>query len=114
MALTFFGGYVIGPMLAALCIATALRQRLSSNWVWIGLALVALASGPFGIHINFLMPAGDIPGGIRGSAAPAVYENGQINMAATFAMMTLRTSVLFVLAALAYRALKARQTNATA
>lgn len=108
MALTVLGSYVIGPALAAACIAIALRQRLSSRWVWAGLALIALASGPLGVHIQFLLPEGGMPGGIRGSAAPAVYAQGQVDVAATFAMMVARAVVLFALSALAYRMLKRR------
>jgi hypothetical protein len=107
VALTILGSYVIGPALAAACIALSLRQRLASRWVWVSLALIALISGPLGVHIQFLSSeAGAV--GVRGSALPTVYEAGRINVAATFAVIAARAVVLFAASALAYRLLKQR------
>jgi hypothetical protein len=99
--LSLFGSYAIGPLLAAVCILIALRQRLSSPWVWAGLALIALVSGPLGLHIQFLSPDGDAPGGIHGSVVAA----------GGLPMIGLRATVLFVLSALAYGVLKQRVEN---
>lgn len=103
-AATIFTGYIVGPLLAALCIAIALRQRLPSTWVWIGLALIALFSGLFAFHAP--SSAGDMY-----RALQLVMENGRVNGPATLMLVAVRASVLFALAALAYRALKARQTS---
>lgn len=112
VTLSFIGSYVVGPALAAACVVIALRQRLSSRWVWMGLALIAVASGPFGLHIQFLASEGDVPGGIRGSLAPTVFANGQIDEAATLAMIGIRTAVLFGLSGLAYGTLRRRELAA--
>src|SRR5665213_2205812 len=48
----FMANYLLGPLLAAGCITVALRQRLESPSVWIGLGLVALLSGLLGFHMN--------------------------------------------------------------
>jgi len=101
-----FTGYVVGPLLAAGAIAIALRQRLASAWVWIGLAVIALFTGFFAFHAP---DAANDPY----RATQLVMEGGRISGATTLAWVGLRASVLFVAAALAYRALKARQTLAT-
>jgi hypothetical protein len=103
-AATIFTGYIVGPLLAALCIAIALRQRLPSTWVWIGLALIALFSGTVAFHAP--SSAGDMY-----RALQLVMENGRVNGPATLMLIAVRASVLFALAALAYHALKARQTS---
>jgi hypothetical protein len=105
MAATILTGYVIGPVLAAGAIAIALRQRLASSWVWTGLVLIALFSGFFVFH----PPSG--PGDMY-RATGLVMADGHISVAATLGLLALRATVLFTLSALAYRALKARQTTA--
>jgi hypothetical protein len=100
------GSYAIGPALAAACIVIALRQRLSSRWVWTGLALIALISGPLGFNVQFIAP--EAGGGIRGSIAQTVFEQGRLNGPATLATIGLRAAVLFVLSALTYGVLKQR------
>ena len=102
---------VIGPALAALCVVIALRQRLSSHWVWAGLVLIALLFGPIGFHVLFLAPEGGVPGGIRGSAAQIVFEAGRINTAATLTTMGIRSLVLFAASALVYRMFGQRVEN---
>jgi hypothetical protein len=104
-AATILTGYVVGPLLAALCVATALRQRVASAWVWAGLVLIALFSGLFSFHA----PSG--PGDMY-RATSLVMINGHVDGAATLALIAVRAGVLFALAALAYRTLKARQTSA--
>jgi hypothetical protein len=51
-AVSFIMCYLVGPLLAAGSVAVALRQRLTSRWVWIGLLLIASVSGPFGFHMH--------------------------------------------------------------
>jgi hypothetical protein len=103
-AASIFTGYLLGPLLAALCIATALRQRLSSAWVWAGLALIALFSGFFVFHA----PDADRP--MYGGAL-MVMHGGHVDGAATLALVAVRAGVLFVLAAFAWRMLKNRQSS---
>jgi hypothetical protein len=94
-------GYVVGPFLAALCISIALRQRLSSAWVWVGLAAISLFSGFFGFHA---------PSGPNDPYRAVQLGDGVLG---TLMLVGLRASVLFILAALAYRALKAHRNTAT-
>jgi hypothetical protein len=105
---SFVASYLLGPVIAGGCIALALRQRLSSRWVWIGLVLIALFGGLLGFHMNILPPTAGRPGGAVFSAVPGVFVNGRMNAAATFGLVALRAAVLFALAALAYRALRSR------
>jgi hypothetical protein len=108
MASSFIGSFLIGPALAAICVVIALRQRLSSRWVWVGLAMIALVCGPFGAHVQFPTAESGASGGIRGSVLQAVFENDQINAAATLTLMAMRTIVLFAVSALAYRVFRQR------
>ena len=103
---SFVANYLVGPAIAAGCIALALRQRLSSAWMWIGLAGVALFSGLLGFHMNVMPPQGSLPGGavVSFSAIPGVVVNGRAS--ADLAMVAARAAVLFAIAALAYRALR--------
>ena len=113
VALSFFGSYVVAAALAAICIVIALRQRLASRWIWIGLAILAIASGPLGVHIQFLAPEAGMPGGIRGSLIPAVYADGKLDATATLLTMALRAAVLFALSATAFRILRQRIPSST-
>lgn len=110
----FVTGYVPGPMLAASCIAMALRQRLATRWLWVGLLLVALFSGAFGFHMHFIPPGSGGPGGPVFSAVGVVYENGRPDLAASLSLALLRAAILFAAAGLAYRALRARFTRRAA
>lgn len=103
LAITLLGSYVIAPALAAACIAIALRQRLSSRWVWTGLALIALASGPLGIHIDFPQLESGLPGGIRGSLIQTVHAAGRVDFQATLLVMSLRAFALLALSTLVLR-----------
>jgi len=107
-AVSLVVSYLLGPAIAGGCIALALRQRLSSRWVWVGLVLIALFSGLLGFHMNILPPHGGHPGGAVFSAVPAVFVNGRMNAAATLGVIALRAGFLFAIAALAYRALRGR------
>jgi hypothetical protein len=104
-AVTILTGYLVGPLLAALCVATALRQRLSSAWVWMGLALIALFSGAFVFHAS-TGPHDPY------RAVALVTANGHVDLAATLMLIAIRAGVLFFLAALAWRVLKDRQVSA--
>ena len=108
-ATSFVADYLLGPALAAGCIALALRQRLSSGWVWIGLALIALISGMFGFYMNVLPRLGGLPESAVFSAVPNVWMNGRVNGTATLAVVILRAGVLFALAGIAFRALRSRR-----
>lgn len=104
--LSVVGSYLLAPTVAAACIVIALRQRVASRWVWVGLGLIALVAAPLGIQIDFA-PAG---GGIRGSAAFAVLRRGEIDAAATSTLIAIRAAAFFVLSSIAYRLLR-RRTN---
>lgn len=108
LVVTMFGSYGIGPALAIACIVIALRQRLSSGWVWVGLALIALASGPLGFHIEFMRPEDGMPGGIRGSITQTVQAAGRIDVATTLLVMSIRTFILFAFSSLAFQMLRQR------
>jgi hypothetical protein len=99
MGVSFVASYLVGPVFAAGCIALALRQRLSSNWVWVGLALVAMVSAFLGFYS---------PPGAPYTLVPVVHVNGHISAAATFAVVGARALVLFTLAAMAYHTLRTR------
>jgi len=104
-AVSLFTTYLIGPLAAAACIAVAVRQRLNSAWVWVGLVLIALLCGLFGFYTPSVpkMPY---------HLVTLAYDNGHVSPAATFGLIGLRAGVLFVLAALAWRTLRNRQPSA--
>ena len=104
---SFVTNYVIGPLLAAASITVALRQRLASSWVWIGLALVALISGPLGFHMHSISSADGQTRTIF-SGTGVVFLEGHANVAATLSVAALRAAVLFTMAAIAYRMLQSR------
>ncbi len=101
---SLFTTYLIGPLATAACISVALRQRLNSAWVWTGLVLIAVLSGLFGFYVPTAprMPYHMIT---------MAYEDGRVSAAGTLLLVALRAGVLFVLAALAWRTLKARQAS---
>jgi hypothetical protein len=105
--ISFISSYLIGPLLAAGCIAVALRQRLASGWVWVGLALVALVSGPLGFHMHSIASDNGEMHTVY-SGVGLVFLNGHANLAATLGLAALRTVVLFTMAATAYRVLQSR------
>ncbi len=100
--------YLLGPACVAGTIPIALRQRLLSGWVWLGLGLTAFLSGVLGFHMTILPPIGETPRGAVFSAVPAVYINGQLSGSATFTMVTARAATLFSAAGLAYHLLQKR------
>jgi hypothetical protein len=111
-AASFVADYLLGPVFAAGGIALALRQRLTSRWVWIGLGLIALFSGMFGFYMNVLPPRGGFPGGAVFSALPNVIVDGHVNAAATLALVALRAGVLFAVTGIAYGAMRTRSNSA--
>jgi hypothetical protein len=106
---SFIATYLAGPLLAAGCVVAAVRQRLSSRWLWVGLALVAVISGFLGFHVHFNSP-GSWAAGVRFSALGVVYEGRQVDAAATVGLALLRAALLFAAAAMAYRVLNTRST----
>jgi hypothetical protein len=108
LVVTAVGSYGIGPLLALGCVIIAVRQRLASRWVWVGLALVALVSGPIGIHIDFLSAVDGATGGIRGALTHTVQNGGRLDPGATAVLIAARTLGLLVFSALAYRVLRQR------
>lgn len=105
---SLFANYLIGPLLAAGCIAIALRQRLASRWIWVGLCLIAVLSGPLGFHMNFIPAETGDGGRTLYSAAGIVYQNGRADLAATLGVALVRAAVLFALAAILYQVLQRR------
>jgi hypothetical protein len=109
VALMSFGvTYLLGALLAAGCIAVAVRQRLVSGWFWVGLSLIALLTGILGFHTHVIPPHGGHMGGMVYSLAGLVYLHGQPNLAATLGAWALHAVVLFAIAAIAYHALRVR------
>jgi hypothetical protein len=111
-ATSFVADYLLGPVIAAGCIALALRQRLTSRWVWIGLGLIALFSGMFGFYMNVLPPRAGFPGGAVFSALPNVTVAGHVNATATLALVALRAGILFAAAGIAYGTMRTRMSVA--
>lgn len=108
LAVTAVGSYGIALLLALGCVVIAVRQRLTSRWVWAGLALVALASGPIGIHIDFLSAVDGATGSIRGALTQTVQDSGRLDIGATALLVAARTLGLLVFSALSYRVLRQR------
>jgi hypothetical protein len=107
-AASFASRYLLGPLLVTGCIAIALRQRLRTSWFWVGIGLIAMLSGPFGFHMNFIPSAGGGEGTTLYSVLGIIYEQGRADPVATLAVAALRSTALFMLAAIAWRALQVR------
>jgi outer membrane murein-binding lipoprotein Lpp len=105
---SFVSSYLIGPLLVAGCIAIALRQRLQSRWVWIGLGLIALVSAPLGFHMHFVPSAGAGSGVTSYSLTGIVYLQGRPDVAATLSLAAMRAAALFALSVVVYRILQLR------
>lgn len=107
-AASFVTTYVLGPAIVSACIFAAVRQRLSSAWVWIGLGVVALASSLFGFHMSVIPPLGGHPGGASFSVSPSVWIDGHVSAAATLSLVAMRATLLFTIAALVFHYLRRR------
>ncbi len=107
-AVSFFTNYLIGPLLATGCIALAVRQRMASLWVWIGMGLIALISGFLGFHMNVIPAAGGEQARTLFSAAGIAFRDGRPDLAVTLGVAFLRAAVLFGMAAVAYSVLRKR------
>ena len=107
-AVSFIVNYLLGPLLAAACVMAALRQRLVSRWLWVGLALIALISGVLGFHMHASSLAHGSQQTATFSAIGLVYHDGYVDPRATFGLALLRAIVLFTAACVAYRVLRAR------
>ncbi|HTV79885.1 MAG TPA: hypothetical protein VMF03_16655 [Steroidobacteraceae bacterium] len=110
----FFADYLLGPLVAVGCIALALRQRVRSGWLWVGLALIALFSGTFGFYMNILPPGNGHHGGAVFSALPSVVVDGHVNDMATRGVIALRAAILFIVAVLVQHTLRTRQGSTPA
>jgi hypothetical protein len=105
---SFVARYLVGLLLATGCIAVALRQRLASGWMWVGLSLIAVLTGIIGVYTHVIPPEGGHEGGAVYSLAALVYLHGRVDLAATLGAWGLHAAVLFGIAAIAYRALRVR------
>jgi hypothetical protein len=101
---TGLGSYGIALMIALGSVLVAVRQRLTSGWMWIGLVLVAVISGALGLHVEFISAAG----GIRGSLTQSVSHGGHVDIGATAVLMSARALGLLAIATLALRMLRQR------
>jgi hypothetical protein len=105
---SFAVNYLVGPLLAAGCVAVALRQRLASRWMWVGLGLTALLTGILGFHVHGIPAADGHKAGTVFSVAGVVYRDGRVNAAETLGLALLHAALLFAIAAMAYRMLRRR------
>ena len=105
---SFISRYLIGLLLTAGCIAVAIRQRLASAWLWVGLGLIALLTGILGFYLHVIPPEAGHKGGTVYSMIDLVYVHGRQSLAATLGAWALHAAVLFGIAAAAYRLLRAR------
>lgn len=105
---SFTTQYLVGLGLVAGCIAIAVRQRLASGWIWVGLGLIALLTGMLGFYMHVIPPQDGHQGGAVYSLFALVYRHGRQSLPATLGAWALHAAVLFGLAATAYRALQAR------
>jgi hypothetical protein len=107
-AAVVFISYLLGPAAAAVSIFLALRQRLSSPWIWLGLALIAIASGMFGFYMHSVPSLDGRPAGALFSAIPNVWVHGHASRSGTATLIAARAGSLFVIAGMALRMLRAR------
>jgi hypothetical protein len=105
---SFTTSYLLGPLFVAASVVLALRQRLASGWVWIGLGLIAVFSALFGFYMNILPAIGGRPSGAVFSAVPNVIVNGRFSGAATLSLVAERAAVLFAISAVAFGSLRSR------
>jgi hypothetical protein len=104
--MSFVVSYLVAGLLAVGCLAVALRQRLDSGWLWVGLILISMLSGILGFHQHVIAPQGGRQGGAMYSVAAIVYLHGRASLAATFGVALLHAGMLLAIAATAYRVLR--------
>lgn len=104
----FITRYLIGALLAAGCIALAVRQRLASGWIWVGLSLIALLTGIFGVYMHVLPSQSGHTAGAVYSMTALVYLRGRVELTATLGAWALHAGLLFAMAAAAYHTLRVR------
>lgn len=102
------GNYFLGPLVATACIVVALRQRIVSAWIWAGLFMIAVACGLFGIHWHSFPPTGSTSGGIRGSVILQAYDQGNLDVAMTRLLVSVRIIGFFAISAATYLFLRRR------
>jgi hypothetical protein len=100
--------YLLGAVLSAGCIVMALRQRLNSGWVWLGLGLIAVFAGLFGFHIHEFPAAPGHKATAVYSVANVVYWHKRASLAASLGVAALRAVVLFAIAAVIYHMARLR------
>jgi hypothetical protein len=91
-AITMLGSYGIGLLLVLGCVLTAVRQRLTTPWMWVGLILVTVTCGAIGVHVDLLTTVNGAGGGIRGSFIQTALRGGNIDVSATAILMAARTA----------------------
>jgi hypothetical protein len=106
--LGFVVNYLAGVLLTAGYIVLALRQRLSTPWLWIGLALLALFSAMLGFHWHEYPAQAGHPGGWGFSALALVYLHGHRDLAVTLGVAAVHAVVLFFAAIVAHRVWRLR------
>lgn len=104
----FIARYLIGLLLIAGCITVAVRQRLASGWLWVGLSLIALLTGILGFYMHVIPPQGGQKGGTVYSIAALVYLHGRVDIAATLGAWALHAAALVAMAGAAYHVLRVR------
>jgi hypothetical protein len=107
-AVSFVATYLLGPLFLSGCMAIALRQRLSSRWIALGLALVAIFSALFGFHMHEIPATPDRQAGAVFTMVDFVYRQGRVSVSGTLGLALLRASVLLALSMAVYRALSHR------
>ncbi|HEY6453717.1 MAG TPA: hypothetical protein VIY90_00395 [Steroidobacteraceae bacterium] len=100
--------YLLAGALSTGCIIIALRQRLTSGWIWAGLSLIAVFSGFLGVHMHVIPTANGHQGGVSYYVVETVYLHGLPNLAATVEVAAARATVMLAVAAAAYRVLQMR------
>jgi hypothetical protein len=100
--------HLIWVLVSVGCILIAVRQRIASGWVWVGLGLIAVAGAFFGFHMHIIPPAGGYHGRVIFTLADLTYANGRLDLGASIATATLRACLQFAAAAAAYGILRVR------
>ncbi|HTC43618.1 MAG TPA: hypothetical protein VK696_01080 [Steroidobacteraceae bacterium] len=100
--------YLLGAVLSLGCIAVALRQRLESGWVWLGLGLIAVLTGLLGFHVHEYPAVPGHKAAVSYSLAEVIYWHERASLAASLGVGALRAVVLFSVAGIAYHMVRLR------